>query len=307
MDTFRYCTLYRLLLAEDLALVSIWSPTFLPGCWPRWSDGPSRCAAILRRTHAAAADTDTGRGRAATPGPARSASGRVPGRGLAGPAPAGREAGPDLAGLAFLSCWTDAGAARPARASRAVSRRRDPVEGIAGDGGVRHDSPGRRRGPGPRDPFALLRVRGVYGGGGHGTCRLADALEADARYRVVLTTGGGLYRYELRDRCRLRVSSAGARSCDSSARRIASATWRARSWRRPTWLPCSPATSPRRVSSPGLRCWCPSPAGPDYRLYLQSEGLPAALQAEVEEGLRENPTTLMPWAWDNWLPWRSCR
>src|SRR5260370_878446 len=29
MDTFRYCTLLALLAAEDLALISVWSPTFL--------------------------------------------------------------------------------------------------------------------------------------------------------------------------------------------------------------------------------------------------------------------------------------
>jgi hypothetical protein len=38
---------------------------------------------------------------------------------------------------------------------------------------------------------------------GDGTCRLAQELEAGGRYRVVLTTGGGLYRYAMRDEMRV--------------------------------------------------------------------------------------------------------
>jgi hypothetical protein len=129
---------------------------------------------------------------------------------------------------------------------------------------------------------------------GGGTCRLAHELEAGGRYRVILTTGGGLYRYAMRDEVRvegfleqcplLRFLGKADRISDLAGEKLAEphvADVLARAF-------CAVGLSPRFALLTPV-----AGARPHYRLYIQCEGLRAeltnAVQAELERGLRENP------------------
>jgi GH3 auxin-responsive promoter len=292
MDTFRYCTLYRMLLAEDLALVSIWSPTFLPAL----------LAPLERWTESLCRDLRDGTLRPPTPIPAEVARRLTPARPdrrraaflaevLQAPLRPAEKLARIWPRLALLSCWTDAGAARGLQELRELF----PDVEIQSKGLLATEGCVTIPLVGAAAPALAIRshffeFEEVDGGGGHGTCRLAHELEADARYRVVLTTGGGLYRYELRDevqvagflgRCPLlRFLGKADRVSDLAGEKLAEAH--------------VGAVLARAFSATGLapRFAMLVPVagrGAHYRLYLQSEGLPAALQAEVEEGLRENP------------------
>ena len=187
-DTFRYATLLFLLGAGDLRLVSVWNPTFLslllkplPALWD----------ALLE---------DLARGTFSFPG----AGDPVPREALEGhrPRPARardlRRLGPENWGaiwpdLRLVSCWASAHAKEPAEA---LARSFPAVE-IQGKGLIATEAFVTL----PFEGLDLLAVRSHFFEfeDGKGNFLLAHQLEQGGRYSVLVTTGGGLYRYRLQD------------------------------------------------------------------------------------------------------------
>jgi hypothetical protein len=197
MQGFVYCSLLCLLRCEDLALVSIWSPTFLPALLApleRWQE-----QLIF----------DVGNGTLTPPGPVDSALARALRRRLADKRRASRLASilrsslslPEKLRqiwprLAVISCWADAAAALASTELRALFPAVE-IQGkglLATEGCVSFPLIGRAA------PVLAIRSHFFEFQEADGTdCRLAHELEERKRYRVILTTGGGLYRYQLRD------------------------------------------------------------------------------------------------------------
>lgn len=189
-DAFRYITLVFLAAARDLRLISIWHPSFLLRLLevlPEWLpqiagdveagtlNPPGRVDAdvlsALERRHR----PDARRGREL-----RRLSGLQP-----------HEVWRDLA---VISCWQD-GAAGP-HADRLVSA----VKGVALQGKGLVATEGIASIPFcGRRPLAI-RSHFFEFVDDAGRSHLAHELNEDHEYSVVLTTGGGLYRYRLADR-----------------------------------------------------------------------------------------------------------
>ncbi|MGE0363093.1 MAG: GH3 auxin-responsive promoter family protein [Vicinamibacterales bacterium] len=170
MDAFRRATLRALLLAPELRVISVWHPSFLAllldalaAEWPALVDD-------IARDH-----------------PRRAAR-------LAATGPRPEAIWPHLG---LVSCWGDgpAGAAAEALAARlpAVELQRKGL--MATEGVVTVPFAGRR-------PLAV-RSHFFEFLADDGAVRLAHELDAGAEYSVVVTTGGGLYRYRLGDRVRV--------------------------------------------------------------------------------------------------------
>jgi hypothetical protein len=199
VDAFRYATLAFLLAADDLAFVSVWNPSFLtlllqplPAWAPRLAD-----------------DLEQGRLRfpAAVPGElARELSrglGRHPRRAariraaLRERDPAGRTLPERLwPRLSLISCWCDAAARGPAEALRALFPRVPlSAKGLLATEGIVSFPLERGRGSALALGSHFLEFLPADGG----EARCAWELREGGRYRVALTTGGGLYRYLLGD------------------------------------------------------------------------------------------------------------
>jgi hypothetical protein len=203
MTTFRYCTLLYLLAAADLSLISVWSPSFLTALLsplPEWID--RLCHDLRSGTINPPIPKRNGLHHFAhlRIGPNAKRADRLAAiwRGKGTLAKKLRQVWPMLA---MISCWTDAAAAG------FVADLRDLFPGVwiqpkgllATEGFVSLPLVGQ--------PGAALALRCHFfefeeiqgSAGGPGPCRLAHELERGRRYRVVITTAGGLYRYQLRD------------------------------------------------------------------------------------------------------------
>ncbi len=322
-EAFRYTTLRCLLAAEDLSLISVWHPTFLTSLLsklPVWIERlvddivrgavtpptplPGDVAARLK----AWARPDPRRGRALHK--------------------IWQDNGSSVAEklrrtwwrLALISCWADAGAAL------AVPKLRELFPGVelqpkgllATEGFVSFPLIGH--------PGAALAVRShffEFEDIGTGRFLLARELELCGQYRVLLTTAGGLYRYQLRDQvevagfhCQcplLRFVGKADLVCDLVGEKLAEVHVR----------------SVLARFAPGFALLVPALDGkPRYRLYLQGtqrddQKLRAQRDA-LETGLAENPyyrhavalgqlapaevTLLDPTAEPAWLVYeRGCR
>jgi GH3 auxin-responsive promoter len=181
VDAFRYATLLFLLRRADLTLISVWHPSFLTllvGALPRFWDGLLRD--VERGTSLA--------GKRLRPRPRRAAElRRIAPDGLARIWPR----------LGLISCWGDGHAAlhleEVRRAFPGVEIQ--PKGLLATEGFVSIPFEGER----PlalRSHFFEFLSQGTAGA----RPRLAHELELGGLYSVVLTTGGGLYRYRLEDR-----------------------------------------------------------------------------------------------------------
>jgi hypothetical protein len=194
--------------------------------------------------------------------------------------------------LALISCWTDAGASRHLFELREFFPDVE-IQGkglLATEGCVSFPLVGR---PAPvlaiRSHFFEFKERGEPGG----ACRLAHQLDRGGRYEVVLTTGGGLYRYQLRDEVEvvgfeqqcplLRFLGKADRTSDLVGEKLAE--------------PHVRAVFDRVFAAHGLTprfaLLVPVEGRPArYRLYLQAPGLPfhlGGLSMALQAGLEENP------------------
>jgi hypothetical protein len=192
--TFRYLTLLLLLRARDLSLISVWHPTFF---LLLLGDAPAYWEALLRDIHD---------GTCTPPGPIPDAA-RPALHAAARAAPArARELRPlDPAAprhfwprLAVISAWEDAHAAPSARRLAALfPNARLQGKGLLATEGVT-SLPVEHAGA-THYPLALCSHYFEFLAD-DGRPRLAHELDAHAAYTVLLTTGGGLYRYATGDR-----------------------------------------------------------------------------------------------------------
>lgn len=180
IDRFRYLTLLALVRQESLRLISVWHPTFLSlliDRLPGWGDALARDLGEERRT--------VGRLRAALR--AGTAAER---HAILWPR------------LALISCWSDARAAAAAAqlGSLFPQARIQPKGIIATEGFISLpleglDAPALA----VRSHFFEFAAVRADGTALDGPPCLADELERDRRYAVILSNGGGLYRYRLDD------------------------------------------------------------------------------------------------------------
>jgi hypothetical protein len=202
LEMFRYWTLLCLLAADDLALISIWNPTFLSALLvslPEWLDrlcddlrhgtapgkwGPQRNGAPALAANPRRADALTSISRSAANWPA-----------------ALREIWPRLA---LISCWTDAAAIHSVGELRATFPQVEiqPKGLLATEAIVSIpllDCPAPALAV--RSHFFEFLEVDVEGAGivDSRRARLAHELDRGGRYQIVLTTAGGLYRYCLGD------------------------------------------------------------------------------------------------------------
>ena len=201
VERWRRLTLRALLAMDDLAFVSVWSPSFLTlladaldEAWPALLDD--------LETGAVSVPLDGElRARAARELPARPGRARALRRRFGGRAP--DDLGALWPGLSLISCWTDAHAARMVPGLRA----RFPGVELQGKGLLATE--GVVSFPVMEAGGAVAAVSSHYlefvpAGSDGGGVRERDAagvadLEVGASYEVLLTTSGGLYRYPLRD------------------------------------------------------------------------------------------------------------
>ena len=188
VESFRYATLFHLLRAADLALISVWHPSFL-----------LLLLEPLRR-HWRRLLTDVADGTPSLPG----AVGRSRPRCRPDPARAAelRRRGPDDPAalwprLEVISCWADghAGGAAAELAALFPGAVVEPKGLVATEAFVTLPFGGRRPVALRSHFFEFLDDRGRPW--------LLDELRRGAEYSVTVTTGGGLYRYRLQDRVRV--------------------------------------------------------------------------------------------------------
>jgi len=203
LELFRYLTLHQLLQAEDLALVSVWSPTFLAGllrdlaAWHETLVDDLAVGPVSRRIPGSLAAA--ARGTAAAPlRPPRLDRLRAA---LGGPSPDGRHFREIWPNLAVVSCWADGAAAGPFAELRAAlphvafqPKGLLATEGftsipLAGDAGAT---------PAIRSHFFEFAEFGTAATGTRP--KLVHELDVGGSYEVLLTTAGGLYRYRTSDR-----------------------------------------------------------------------------------------------------------
>lgn len=286
LTAFRYCTLLFLLAAGDLSLISVWSPTFLStliAALPAWQErlcydltrGQVNPPAIL-----APGLTSLLRGRLqADPRRARYLATIF--RAGASPSDYMHGVWPQLV---LISCWMD-GAAR-----RFIPelRRLFPAVELQAKGLLATE--GFVSLPLLEQPAAALAVRCHFFEfeetlGQSRPCRLAHELERGGRYRVILTTAGGLYRYQLGDEVEvvgflnacplLRFLGRGDRVSDFVGEKLADTHVRAAL--EESFAACQ--------LNPSFAMLVPVPARPPrYRLYLQGQDL--GPRSEALENLR---------------------
>jgi hypothetical protein len=201
IDNFRYLTLLQLVRASNLAMISIWSPTFLTALLAKLDDWwPVICHDLARGTVTWPAPQDEGVKLCRTTRRRRSSARaeyltQVFRTGASDDEKFSRI----WPSLGLISCWTDASAAQYLPALKALfpgveiqSKGLIATEGIVSI-------------PRVGQTGTALALRSHFfefqeeQGSDDGQARLAHELEAGGKYRVILTTGGGLYRYQLGD------------------------------------------------------------------------------------------------------------
>ena len=280
LSAFRRATLRHLLAAEDLSLISVWSPTFLTALLSPLSE-PGALTKSFEPSFVNASGSEVGprlqaiwRSSASLPEKLRQIWPR----------------------LALISCWADAATGQflPDLRQFFPDVEIQPKGLLATEGFVSFPIVGQLA------PALALRCHffefeEIAGG----RIRLAHQLERGGHYRVLVTTAGGFYRYHLRDEIEvigfhhqcplLRFLGKSDLVSDLVGEKLAESHVR---------------TVLNRLSSlAGLVCQfrllvpvlgCP----PHYRLYLQGDrgvGIPpvmgslGAIRAELQTGLEENP------------------
>jgi hypothetical protein len=193
VESCRYVTLWFLVACEDLALISVWNPSFLTLMMDALEEHGERLAEDLERGTC----TPSGSSLALrfTPRPKRAeALRRALKEGLQG-----RALWPHLA---LLSMWTDA------QAAHAVAPARRRFEGIEVQGKGLLATEGVVTLPLFDSPAPVLAVRSHFyefadPNQPEARPRLAHELEQGREYVVLLSTSGGLLRYRLGDLVRV--------------------------------------------------------------------------------------------------------
>jgi hypothetical protein len=199
MDSFRYITLLFLLAADDLALISVWSPTFLTSLLAPLEEWQERLCYDLRRGSLSlhspiAQEIDRSFRRWQRPNPGRA---DYIGDILRSSAPWPAKLRRIWPGLAIISCWADGSAAQFVLDLHNLfpDVEIQPKGLLATEGFVSFPLIDRAG--------AALALRCHFFEfeelGTQARCRLAHELDGGGRYRLVLTTAGGLYRYQLHD------------------------------------------------------------------------------------------------------------
>ena len=269
---FRRRTLLRLLNERELRLISIWHPTFLTLLLDEMATSWEALLDDLARGLPAAGRL---RGIPANPARARELTGADP--------TVPRSIWPRLA---LLSCWGDAHAAMlfPELRARLAGVAIQPKGLLATEAVVSL-------------PFARWRPLAIRSHffefiDSRGSPKTAWQLEAAAIYSVVVTTGGGLYRYRLRDKVQVEgflhatpcIRFVGKEDsisdlCGEKLSEGMTASILARLL--PAHAPCArfALLAPEIGGRP-----------PRYILFLESQGIPSArLSSELEAALAENP------------------
>lgn len=183
VNQFRYETLFALLNAGDLSLISVWSPTFLTTLLERLQQWTGRLCDDF----------------AIRPGvrTARSQEVRRILESSASPGEKHRQLWPNLA---LVSCWADAAAANflPELQRMLPWVEIQPKGLLSTEGCVSLPLVGRNG--------AALALRShffefveLHDAAESDNTRLADKLQAGGEYALAITTGGGLYRYQTGD------------------------------------------------------------------------------------------------------------
>ena len=279
VETWRYLTLLGLLRAGELRLVSVWHPSFftlllaaLRGSWDEWvadvTTGGCACAQALA--------PEIRRAMAAPPRPQRAAE--------------LRRAGPEnlraiWPHLRVVSCWGDAQAALP----RADLQRWLPGVAVQGKGLLETEA------------FVSIPFRGRHpvAVASHffefedprGAVWRAHELRTGESYAVIVTTGGGLWRYRLGDLVEvtgfvaatpsLRFLGRGARVSDLCGEKLAETFVTGAIQRACAACGCGPQLAmlaPEADADGGWR----------YTLFLEGE-TPPELPARLDAELRANP------------------
>jgi hypothetical protein len=198
MASCRYLTLLALLGMPDLAMASVWNPSFLTLLAAALDEHWERLLRDLERGGCGVPLPASMRAEIAPHFPARPArAARLRARfGLAPPEDLGRV----WERLALISCWTDG----HARRALAGMRRRFPEVPVQGKGLLATEGvvsfPLFAAG-GPVAAVASHFLEFIPEAGGEP--RVAHEVEEGRTYEVALTTGGGLVRYRLRDLVRV--------------------------------------------------------------------------------------------------------
>jgi hypothetical protein len=202
IQAFRYATLYFLLRAEDLTLMSVWSPTFLTALLSPLEEWHERlCADIHNGTLRYPLAVLDGISRQPAvhrrPDSRRAAYLKNVFRETSSLAAKLQQIWPRLY---LISCWTDAGSGRFLPGLRDIFPEVEiqPKGLLATEGCVSFPLMGRAA------PALALRshffeFQEMDSTDEYPRIHLAHELEKDGRYRVILTTGGGFYRYQLHD------------------------------------------------------------------------------------------------------------
>lgn len=200
-EAFRYLTLLHLLSTRDLSLISIWSPTFLTSlleCLPDWSE---RLCEDLRQGKVSAPGAErvervTLESMVPRKAPRRAEELRAIFR--SGPPETwAQQIWPQLA---VISCWTESSASLYIPALR----RWFPDVEIQGKGLLSTEAfisfPSYVH---QGSPLAITSHFFEFVEVDTERIQLAHELEKDTLYRVIVTTAGGLYRYDTRDLVRV--------------------------------------------------------------------------------------------------------
>lgn len=194
-DAFRYATLFHLVRDRNLTLVSVWNPTFFTILLDRLAEWGASLAEDVARGAPRAFGLDAIRGLEAPRDSTRAREIAGACRASADVATTATELWRDLR---LVSCWADASAERPARALAAMlPHARMQAKGLlATEAFV---SIPLWRWPAPALAVRSHFVELVPDGAGDSAALGAHEVVDGRRYSVVVTTGGGLYRYRPRD------------------------------------------------------------------------------------------------------------
>jgi hypothetical protein len=200
IESFRYVTLLFLLRSRDLTLISVWNPTFLTLLMEplaQWGERLADDIAAGTISPPAPLDSDLHRLLSARnrPDPRRAEEIRQILRTQPSPPQRHAQLWPHLR---LISCWADANAARYAHALGQLfpQARLQPKGLLATEGFISFPVDGQ--------PGAALSLRSHFFEFIPVEHRvdpplLAHQLDMGGQYEVVITTGGGLYRYQLGD------------------------------------------------------------------------------------------------------------